>query len=709
MFGFGEDWPVWESSGFRARVPSMLKAFAKEERIGKILFINNPAGVSRFLKNILLKRRWGSKSGKTIKLSAFSYLSRVEDKIYTLDWVSSEMFDKKDSWMGITQGYNEKKIIKLINKAKLVLGIQNITLWTANPFVENIQGSIQEEFFAFDAIDNWLMHPYLKRYSNKIEKAYKQVSKKADLITTVSGRLKDFFCGLNAKNVLFLPNAVNYALYAKDKSDKQDIPSDLKNISHPILGFIGILSNDIDFNLLKSIAVSRPDWNIVLIGSKISGTDTSEIKGLKNIFFLGYKAPEVVKDYLASFDVCLSFYKTNSSSDSKDPMKLYEYLASGKPVISTDIREARKLEGFIHIASSNEEFIYKISDSFFKDTLHDKERRIALAKENSWPQRAKAVLDLEDAEIQKLKDLSIIIVNWNTKELLRECLKSIYQHIKGIDFEVIVVDNFSCDQSAHMVKEAFPQVKLIENLQNLGFGRANNQGFRESSGRHILFLNSDAKLITESMNELIDFSKNNPHIGIIGPKTLNPDGTTQISCQGFPRLWWVILSNLGLVRLLPKALKLKYNCYFSDFESSGFVDSVGGACLLMKRNIFSHLGGFDEDFFMYGEDLDLGFRCLKKGLKSYFLNIPLIMHYQNKSGIKRWDDLSRLKENYKSLNLFYRKHYNKLFSLIFHAVIFFGSLVRMIFYALVYFISKKSLYNRMMRLNLHIVLANLKH
>lgn len=710
MFGFGEDWPAWERSGFRGRVPNLLKAFSNNKGVGKILFINNPATILRAVKNIVLKQKWGTKHGRFIRLSRFSYLMEVHEKIYTLDWIGWQIFIEKGLWMDITKGLNSKHLLRLIKKALIALDMKNILIWTENPFIHNLIRALNEEFFIYDSVDNWLEHPYLKRYFSKVNYAYNQMSKKADLITVVSHQLKDFFESRGAQKVAFIPNAVDFQHYSRQNSRSYDIPGDIKSIGRPILGFVGILSNDIDFELLKYLAETHPDWNIVLIGREIEGTKSGLIRGIKNIYLLGYKSPEIIPDYLGYFDLCICIYKMNASSNSKDPMKLYEYLTSGKPIISTDIEEVSKLKDVVVIVKTKEEFVQKIGEVLITDTEESRKRRLAVAQENNWSERTKSVFGIIEANKNYILDLSVVIVNWNTRDLLRNCLNSIYKNIRDIKYEVIVIDNFSTDGSVDMLKSDFPQVNLIANNENVGFGRANNQGFKISKGRHILFLNSDTIIISDKIVDLIGFLESHLDIGVIGPKILNSDNTTQISCQGFPRLWWILLSSLGLLRFLPQKIKLKFNCYFHNFDASCYVDSVGGACVLIKRKVFALIGGFDEDFFMYGEDLDLGYRALKYDFKSYFLNMPFIIHLQNQSGAKKWDSFSRLKENYRSLRLFCYKHYaGKVGVFMFRFMTCCGSLVRAGLYGLAYLFTGNQRCRNNMELNKNIFLINFKN
>lgn len=202
-------------------------------------------------------------------------------------------------------------------------------------------------------------------------------------------------------------------------------------------------------------------------------------------------------------------------------------------------------------------------------------------------------------------ELSIIIVNFNQQEFLRKCLASVYRNAASVDFEVIVVDNHSSDGSVDMIREKFPAVKIIVNSENKGFAAANNQAAKLSAGQFLMFLNSDAEVLAQAIETLLGFIKNCPGSGLVGAKLLNPDGSAQR--QGRPLLaFW-------------KSKKPKK------------VSFLPATAVIMKKELFEKLGGFDEKFFFYNEDLDLGRRILKAGYKIYFVPQARIIHFGGES------------------------------------------------------------------------------
>jgi len=230
-------------------------------------------------------------------------------------------------------------------------------------------------------------------------------------------------------------------------------------------------------------------------------------------------------------------------------------------------------------------------------------------------------------------DLSIIIVNWNTRELLRECLSSIYEQMDGhLKYEVVVVDNNSKDNSQEMVKNTFPNVLLIANNENVGFVKANNIGMRSSCGRNILLLNSDTKLLDGAMYELLDYFDQHPDVGVMTGKVLNEDGSFQRPFRRFPHpLGAYMRHTFRLVVGFNTPLHRRYFMESVDGNSYAEVDWVTGAYLFVRRELLDVDRVFDEEIFMYYEDTLLCYRVKQKGYRCMYLPIAPIIHYGGES------------------------------------------------------------------------------
>ena len=256
-------------------------------------------------------------------------------------------------------------------------------------------------------------------------------------------------------------------------------------------------------------------------------------------------------------------------------------------------------------------------------------------------------------------DLSIIIVNYNVKHYLRECLQSIYRNTNGINLEIIIVDNNSTDGSVDMLKNEFPEVKLIENCQNFGFAKANNQGLRENKGRYVLLLNPDTIVLPNALDRMVEFMEANFHAGALGCKLLNPDGRLQPSCRSFPTLTTAFFENTGLEKLfLRNRIMGRHRIGCWDYNDIREVDQPMGSALMVRREAITQVGLMDEQFHMYYEDVDWCFRIKKRGWRIYFIPLAEIIHYGGQSA---WPNMAKMRvQRYKSRHKFFRKHYGIL-------------------------------------------------
>lgn len=227
--------------------------------------------------------------------------------------------------------------------------------------------------------------------------------------------------------------------------------------------------------------------------------------------------------------------------------------------------------------------------------------------------------------------ISAIIVSYNTRQMTLECLRTLYADLQGIAAEVFVVDNASADESAAAVREAFPQARVIANERNAGFGAANNQAMREARGKYFLLLNSDAFVEQGAVATLVEYLERKPKVGVVGPRLVNADGSLQVSCFPFPspaRAW---LENLWVPKMLPPASPLgDYRKWAHDSERR--VDWVVGACMLVRREMYEEVGGFDERFFMYAEESDWQRRMRDARWEIAFTPAARVKHLGGASG-----------------------------------------------------------------------------
>ncbi len=258
--------------------------------------------------------------------------------------------------------------------------------------------------------------------------------------------------------------------------------------------------------------------------------------------------------------------------------------------------------------------------------------------------------------------LSIIIVNWNVKELLKKCLKSIFGTLVNLDFEVIVVDNNSSDGSVNMIKKKFPAVKLIINNKNVGFSKANNQAIKKSNSPYTLLLNPDTIIHLDALEILANFLDEHKDVAVVGPKVLNEDGSIQHECaRHFPTPLSEFFVLTGLYKKFPKNKWFGYYLMnYWDHNDAREVDCISGSCMMIRKDILDKIGLLDEKFFMYGEDVDLCYRIKQVDYKIWYLPEATITHFAGKSSEKNANYM--LYESCKSMEFFFKKNCGKKFT-----------------------------------------------
>ena len=258
--------------------------------------------------------------------------------------------------------------------------------------------------------------------------------------------------------------------------------------------------------------------------------------------------------------------------------------------------------------------------------------------------------------------LSIVIVNYNVEYFLEQCLLSVRKAIEGIDGEVFVVDNNSVDRSTRMIKERFPEVKLIENKNNLGFSKANNQAIRKSKGDYVLLLNPDTVVDEDTFHKTISFMDNNGDAGGLGIMMLDGKGHfLPESKRGLPTPEVSFYKIFGLATLFPNSKRFgKYHLSYLDKNKIHKVDVLSGAFMMLRKSVLDKIGLLDEDFFMYGEDIDLSYRISKAGYNNYYFPETRIIHYKGESTKK--SSVNYVFVFYNAMIIFAKKHFknNKL-------------------------------------------------
>jgi GT2 family glycosyltransferase len=290
--------------------------------------------------------------------------------------------------------------------------------------------------------------------------------------------------------------------------------------------------------------------------------------------------------------------------------------------------------------------------------------------------------------------ICIIIVTWNTADLIEDCLASIFASPPTSPFEVWVVDNASTDGSSRMVRERFPQVHLVRNSENVGFARANNQAIKQSAGQYVLLLNPDTLVAPGTLQTLLDFLERHPQAGAVGPRTLNPDGSLQVSAHRQPTLSRELWRLFHLDNLAPHAEYRRSKWNTSEAQQ---VEVLKGACLLLRREVLEQVGLLDEDYFMYSEEVDLCYRVRRAGWRLFWVPESDIVHLGAQSTKQVPGEM--FLNLYRGKIKYFRKHHRWPAAQIYKLILIIAALSRLVLVPLVVF-------ERSTRRHIHIALAD---
>ena len=286
-------------------------------------------------------------------------------------------------------------------------------------------------------------------------------------------------------------------------------------------------------------------------------------------------------------------------------------------------------------------------------------------------------------------DVSIIIVNWNTKEYLRNCLDSIYRAISEINAEIIVVDNASEDGSVDMVESEFPYVILIKNFENLGFAMANNIGMASSVGDYCCLINSDVIVERNCIKHLIKYLNANRNVGMVGPMIRNPDGSVQTSCYGYPTLWKMFCSAMGLHRIFPRSKLFSGRRIYWTHDAIRKVEVLSGCFWCVRREALESVGMLDEKFFMYSEDIDWCRRYRDAGWDVVFYPHAEAIHFggvsSSNSPIRFYIEMQKADIQY------WEKHHGNFMKYFYRSILYLFQINRIIGNSLLYvfYLNKK--------------------
>jgi GT2 family glycosyltransferase/glycosyltransferase involved in cell wall biosynthesis len=423
----------------------------------------------------------------------------------------------------------------------------------------------------YDCMDEWENFQGIKPALIEAETG---LVRACDLLVVSAGRLEEKWRSYGKPTVL-ARNGVDYAFY----STRCRPNALLADAAHPIVGYFGAIAEWFDIDLLAQVARQRPQYTFVLLGG-VFGVDVSGLKALPNVMLLGQQPYATMPQYLYHFDVCIIPFKVNAITEATDPVKLYEYLSVGKPVVSVRLPEVEPYGEHVYLANDPHDFVAKLDRAVAEDDRELAARRREFASQHTWTDRYLRIRSgLRDAT----ELASIVIVTYNNMALTQTCLESILRNTGHPNYEVIVVDNASTDGTRpylrHMA-ERHPEIRAIINATNLGFAHANNQGLAASRGAHLVLLNNDTVVPGGWLSRLIQHLRD-PQIGLVGPVTnfVGNEARVEVTYST-----WAEMERYAADRAR------RFDGQVAD------IDMLAMFCVAMRRDTLERVGPLDERF-----------------------------------------------------------------------------------------------------------------
>jgi GT2 family glycosyltransferase len=460
----------------------------------------------------------------------------------------------------------------------------------------------------FDCLDNFVG---FNNVSAEVAQMESVLSNTSDYCITTSTVLYEKLAQ-KIDNVILIRNATEF-----DHFHNLPVNDRLKHINKPIIGYYGAIAEWFDTSVVEHIASQRPNWNIVLIGNTF-GSDISMLKNYKNIHILGEKPYAELPEFLYWFDVCIIPFKANELTRSTDPVKFYEYISSGKPVVSSRLHGLSSYNELLYLSWDENEFLQNIEKALKENNENLKKARIESAKANDWETR---FYEIKNCIKSTYPLVSIVILTFDNLKHTRLCIESIYSKTAYPNFELVVVDNGSSDETPNYLtalKQSHDNVRVILNKENLGFASANNIGIQESKGAYIILLNNDTIVTRGWINGLIRHFKD-PQVGMVGPVTNNIGNEAKI-----------IVDYTATAEETDSSKVERFSDRYTRKKHGGFfeIPRLAMFCVAIPRQTINKIGLLDEQFTIgMFEDDDYSLRINRAGLRLLCAEDVFIHHF----------------------------------------------------------------------------------
>lgn len=529
-------------------------------------------------------------------------IEKVTDLVYEITLTTSEnLFIYNDEPRKKDIDLMIASLKFLIHEAKIINPIAKVD----HPFWSHVANQIKMPII-YDCMDNHQGFSENNKNTAILEKKLFKLSSQ----TIVTSKFLENLANKYTSKITKIPNAGDYEHFSNIKNT--DTPYELEDINSPIIGYYGAIADWFDAKILEKIAIDFPKYSIVLIGSVNNSKVTKLANKYKNIYLLGEKTYQELPRYLNKFDVCIIPFILNELILATHPVKIFEYFAAGKPVISVKMPEILEYKDIMYFSDQK-----NFSKNIVK-ALHEKsdikKERIKIAKNNTWNDRVKQL----DNVIQTIlyPQVDIVMLTYNNPELSKKSIDSVLNRSFYPNYKLIVVDNASKTETTSILKKYKnnPKVELIFNKQNLGFAGGNNVGLKQSNGDYIILLNNDI-LVTPGWISRLIFHSNHKNTGLVGPVTNNIGNEAKIDIDYNPD---------NTSDLEQKALDYTSNHWGETIE----LKNIAAFCWIMSKLTYKKIGNLDERFGrgMF-EDDDYCIRVKKTGLKIFCADDVFIHHY----------------------------------------------------------------------------------
>ncbi len=643
------DYKKWINEGFRTRDAHILQHAMNDSRVDKILVINRPVSMAEML---LKRKSWKTSSENVVYKEKRFQVTQMEKNVWCVDIFLPDIFsvirERKRWWFS---SFCNQYVLEKVQSAIDYLNMKDTVLLLQNPMAVGLVKSVSYKLLAFDAIDNWLHHPQMNDSYDLIESNYKLMDEKADVILTVSEALKEIFP--TNPNVNWVPNGVDISFFSNGFGDTTQLKKKI------VIGYIGKIQERVDFDLIEKCIQSCDNCTFEICGPIYS--QQKRIKELKkkytNINFTGdihyNKLPEAMK----KMDIAIIPHKIDSFTESMNPLKLYEYLAAGKPVISMAVAGTDAISPYVYNCNNSEEFIdalKKVIEEVNRNAFSPQKIQASIPSECSWEFRTNLILEKFEIALKKKSKLincklGFVILHYMTFEDTVLCIESIKNNVSEKK-HIVVVDNASSNDSFKKLREKYKndsEITLVRSDENIGFARGNNLGIEKLRSmyrcEYISVMNNDTIIKQNNWYDLINDEYKKSGFAVLGPKIITKDGDDTsnpmrkkpLEMKAIDNLIWrrrikVFLCKTGLHKFVNPAGTKKG---ISEFEHDKRYENVQlhGACMIFSEKFYEKLHGFDSRTFLYLEEDIMFLNLLENDLKSVYLPNLEIYHSEDSS------------------------------------------------------------------------------